>query len=232
MITGGGSGVGESIALALAAEGAKLCLVGRRLENLEVVAAKVAALGSSAACCRVDLEQDDQVLKLVQEVTADVGGVDMLIHSAGTIERASIEAGSLRDFDSHYRVNVRAAYALTQGLLPSLKSRRGEVVFINSSSGITAKAFFSQYDASKHALRALADSLRAEVNESGVRVLSIFLGQTASNLQARLHDKEHKLYRPELLLQPDDVASAVVNALGLPRSAEITDIHIRPMIKS
>jgi NADP-dependent 3-hydroxy acid dehydrogenase YdfG len=95
-----------------------------------------------------------------------------------------------------------------------------------------SKPSFSQYDASKHALRALADSLRAEVNESGVRVLSIFLGRTASEMQEQLHDEERRNYRPELLLQPQDVASAIVSALMLPRTAEITDIHVRPMIKS
>jgi NADP-dependent 3-hydroxy acid dehydrogenase YdfG len=216
----------------LAAEGATLCLVGRKLENLQAVAVKAETLGSSVVCLCADLDQHEQLRELLQRVGNDVGSVDVLVHSAATIERASIETGALEDFDRHYRVNVRAAYALTQALLPSLKSRRGEIVFINSSSGIVAKPLFSQYDASKHALKALADSLRGEVNESGVRVLSIFLGRTASNLQARLHEEERKPYRPELLLQPDDVASFVVSALSLPRSAEVTDIHIRPLIKS
>ena len=66
----------------------------------------------------------------------------------------------------------------------------------------------------------------------GVRVLSVYLGRTASEMQERIHQMEGKPYRPELLLQPDDVASVVINALSLARTAEVTDISIRPMIKS
>jgi NADP-dependent 3-hydroxy acid dehydrogenase YdfG len=80
-------------------------------------------------------------------------------------------------------------------------------------------------------LTAIANSLRAEVNAHGVRVLSIYLGRTASEMQQRIHEAEGKLYRPELLLQPEDIASVILNALSLPSTAEVTDIHIRPMRK-
>jgi NADP-dependent 3-hydroxy acid dehydrogenase YdfG len=118
-----------------------------------------------------------------------------------------------------------------QSLLPMLKVRHGQLVFINSSSGIVAKATTAQYDSTKHALRAIADSLRAEVNPHGVRVLSVYLGRTASEMQEQIFHSEGKTYRPELLLQPDDVASVVLNSLCLARTAEVTDIHIRPMNK-
>ena len=90
----------------------------------------------------------------------------------------------------------------------------------------------AQYDSTKHALRAIADSLRGEINEHGVRVLSVYLGRTASEMQEQICQMEGKPYRPELLLQPNDVASVILNALSLPRTAEVTDIWIRPMIKS
>ncbi len=78
----------------------------------------------------------------------------------------------------------------------------------------------------------MADSLREEVNAEGVRVLSVYLGRTASPMQAAVHEMEDKTYQPERLMQPEDVAEVVINALSLPRSAEVTDIHIRPMVKS
>jgi NADP-dependent 3-hydroxy acid dehydrogenase YdfG len=90
----------------------------------------------------------------------------------------------------------------------------------------------SQYDATKHALKAIADSLRAEVNSYGVRVLSVYPGRTATDMQARIHKAEDRSYRPELLLQPADVASVILNALLVPRTAEVTDIHIRPLMKT
>ena len=90
----------------------------------------------------------------------------------------------------------------------------------------------AQYAATKHALRALADALREEVNERGVRVLSVFLGRTASRMQQAVHQHEKRPYNPGRLLQPSDVASMVLAALRLPRTAEVTDLHIRPMLKS
>jgi NADP-dependent 3-hydroxy acid dehydrogenase YdfG len=103
------------------------------------------------------------------------------------------------------------------------------VVFINSTAGLVARAGVAQYAATKHALRAMADSLREEVNADGVRVLSVFLGRTATPLQAALHEREGRRYRPERLVQPADVASLVVHALTLPRTAEVTDLTIRPL---
>ena len=88
-----------------------------------------------------------------------------------------------------------------------------------------------QYAATQHALRAIADSLRAEVNPQGVRVLSVFPGRTATPMQARLCELEGKAYSPERLIQPEDIASTVIHALTLPRTAEITEISIRPFVK-
>lgn len=108
----------------------------------------------------------------------------------------------------------------------------GQVVFINSSRDSVAKPTSTQYDSTKHALKAIANSLRAEVNAHRVRVLSVHLGRTAGEMQERIHHMEGKPYRPELLLQPDDVAAVILTALSLPSTAEVTDIHIRPMVKT
>ena len=81
------------------------------------------------------------------------------------------------------------------------------------------------------AANAVTDALREEVNERGVRVLSVFLGRTASRMQEAIHREEQRPYDPARLLQPADVASMVVAALALPRTAEVTDLHIRPMLK-
>ncbi len=229
VVTGGGTGVGAAVAMALAAAKVHICLVGRRLKLLESVAASVRARGVEAACYSVDLGSEAGQLELVQRLTRDLPHLDILVQNAAVHISGSIESASLEDFDRQYRTNVRASYALTQGFLPMLKARRGQIVFINSSSGIHAKPMTAQFDATKHALRAVADSLRGEVNRYGVRVISIYLGRTASDMQSRIHRSEGRPYRPELLLQPKDVASVVLNSLALPRTAEVTDVHIRPM---
>src|ERR671922_2922680 len=98
------------------------------------------------------------------------------------------------ELDLQYRTNVRAPYLVTQALLPLLRRRQGQVVFINSSVGVTAGGEGGPYAASKHALKALADSFREEVNAEGVRVVSVYLGRTASPMQAAIHAMEGKAY--------------------------------------
>ena len=232
VVTGGGTGVGAAVAIALAEAGASVYLIGRRSDKLELVAAKARSLGSQATFYSCDLGANSSQLELTQRLTRDLVRVDVLIQNAASYTAGPIEQASLADFDKHYQTNVRAPYILTQALLPMLKVQRGQVVFINSSSGMVAKPLSAQYDSTKHALRALADSLRGEVNAYSIRVLSVYLGRTASEMQERICKSEGKPYRPELLLQPQDVASVILNALSLPRTAEVTDIHIRPMIKT
>ena len=232
VITGAGSGVGAAIARAFAARMANLYLIGRALDRLENVAVAVRERGVNAICDRADLANESEQTRLMRRLADKLPHVDVLVLNAADFASGPIATASLEDFDRLYRTNVRAPYALVQACLPALKARQGQIVFINSSSGIHAKPLTAQYDATKHSLKAIADSLRGEVNADHVRVLSVYLGRTASEMQARIHEKENKPYRPELLLQPDDVAVEILNALSLPRTAEVTDIHIRPMIKT
>jgi NADP-dependent 3-hydroxy acid dehydrogenase YdfG len=104
-------------------------------------------------------------------------------------------------------------------------------VFINSSVGLNARAKVSQYAATKHALKAIADSLREEVNAAGVRVISIYPGRTASPMQAMIYQLEERVYQPEQLIQPEEIATVITTVLGLPKGAEVTDINIRPAKK-
>ena len=161
----------------------------------------------------------------------DFGGIDILVHSAGMIFLGPVECAPAIELDVQIQVNFRAPCVLTKALLPMVRARRGQIVFINSSAGLDATANAAHYAATKHGLKGFADSLRDEVNSAGVRVLSMFLGRTATPMQAALHQQEGRAYRPELLIQPEDVVSVVVHALALPKTVEITDIKIRPFIK-
>ena len=232
VVTGASSGIGAAIALCLAEEGAKLCLIGRNSNALESVAAQARKRSPDVHTYRADLCDDADMAKLQTDLKRDCDRVDILIHSAGVIALGILESASLEDFDRQFRTNVRAPYVLTQTLLPTLRTNQGSVVFINSSSGMNTRAGISQYSATKHALKAIADSFRAEVNPDGVRVLSVYPGRTASPQQAAIHQAEGKPYSPELLMQPADVARIIVDALKVNRTAEVTDISIRPMRKS
>ncbi len=231
VVTGASSGIGRAIAVALARHGTQICAVGRSLEGLTETVAAVREF-STATAFQIDLTAEANFESLVRHLK-DTGRLDILIHSAGAIKLGRMEDAAVSDLDLQYATNVRAPYALTKQLLPFLTAARGQVVFINSSAGLTAgRAETGQYAATKHALRALADSLREELNPSGVRVTSLYLGRTATPMQQALFQREGKTYHPELLLQAEDVAATVVHALTLAETAEITDISIRPMRKS
>lgn len=231
VITGAGSGIGRAVSLALAGQGANVQLVGRRAETVTETAALARAAGVEAQPHAADLGNDADLAQLCRTLGA-LSRVDVLIHSAGMFAMGRVESAPVAELDEQYRVNVRAPYVLTQALLPQLKASSGQVVFINSTAGLNARAQVGAYAASKHALRALADSLREEVNAEGVRVLSVYPGRTASPMQARVHSLEGRAYEPERLMQPEDVAVIIVSALVLPRTAEVTDLHLRPFRKT
>ena len=230
VITGASGGIGEAIAIQLAREGARLLLNGRNAGKLDLVAERARDLSPSVEAFAADLAGDAEVRALAERALTKFGGVDLLIHSIGLFMGGLFASSPVEDLDRQHRINVHAPYLLTQALLPSLISRQGQVVFVNSGAGFNpARAGWVAYAASKHALRALADGLREEVNKQGVRVLTVFPGRTATPMQEEVHRYEGRDYDPERFLQPRDVAAAVLNALALPRTAEVTDLHIRPM---
>jgi NADP-dependent 3-hydroxy acid dehydrogenase YdfG len=231
VITGGGSGIGRAISLALSERGATVCLVGRRAQVLESVATTVRSSGGLARTYSTDITSDQEVGVLAERVEQELGRVDILVHSAGTFVMGELSDSSVLDLDSQYRANVRAPFLLTQVLLPLLGSSRGQIVFINSSVGLTTRPNVGQFSATQHALKAFADTLRDEVNAKGIRVLSVYPGRTATPRQAAIFKSENRLYNPERLMQPGDVAAVVINALALSRTAEVTDIKIRPFLK-
>jgi len=232
LVTGGSQGIGRAIALGLAGHGMDLLLVARRSEPLRVAVDEARERGVAAEGRAMDLLDDDDRARLIAEIDARPAGLDLLVHSAGTIARADLADASLDDFDRQYQANLRVPFALTQGLLPSLRRARGQIVFVNSSAALVARANASQYAATQAGLRALANALRDELNPDGIRVTTVFPGRTATPRQAKIHEWEGKPYHPDRLLQPEDVAAIVVAAIALPRTAEVTEISIRSMART
>jgi NADP-dependent 3-hydroxy acid dehydrogenase YdfG len=232
VVTGASSGIGRAIALALAVEGAAICLTGRDRNRLAVAESDARAAGArDLLAIRLEMTNDDDLKALVDAVEDRFGGVDILIHCAGTYARGSLENASIEDFDVLYATNLRAPYRLMQHMLPLIRRRHGDIVLVSSTQGLAARAEVGQYAATHHGLKALADSLREEVNGDGVRVTVLHVGSTATPLQARIHASLGRHYTPERLLQAEDIASIVIAAVALPRTAEVTDLTIRSMQK-
>lgn len=229
LVTGASGGIGSAVALALAEEGAHLLLAGRDAARLEAVAERARPMAQRVEVAAADLADDGAVRGLAARVEELFRGLDVLVHATGAFRGGAVAASPVEDLDLQVRINLRLPYLLTQLLLPALRERQGQVVFVNSTAGMTAHGSWAAYAASKHGLKALADSLREEVNRDGVRVLSVFPGRTASPMQEEVKRWEGKPYEPERLLQPADVAAMIVQALKLPRTAEVTNLQVRPM---
>lgn len=231
LVTGASSGVGRAVARRLGAEGGRVCLTGRNGERLEATADDVREAGGSPFVYPADLLEEAEIRSLGERVGEEHGRLDVLVHSAGVIGLGALEDAPASELDWQYATNLRAPYVLTQAVLPLLREGDGDVVFVNSTSGLDASAEAGAYAATKHALRGLADSFRDEVNEDGMRVLSVFLGRTATPMQEEVHGYEDRPFRPDRLIQPADVAEMIVTAVTLPRTAEVTEFHIRPARK-
>ncbi len=227
VVTGASGGIGRAIALALAEAGARLVIAGRDAARLDDVAAETG--GAATIAVVGDLAADADVRHLALRAVRELGTVDVLVHSAGVISLGAFAGVPVEALDEQYRINVRAPFLLTQLLLPAIVESCGQIVFVNSSAGLAARAGVSQYAASKHALKALADSLREEVHTRGVRVVSIYPGRTATAMQERVRAVEGHAYDAAACLQPSSIADAVMAALTMAADAEMKDISIRPM---
>jgi NADP-dependent 3-hydroxy acid dehydrogenase YdfG len=222
LVTGASGDIGRAIAEALSAASVNVIAVGRRRERLAAIATGPGHVHTFAA----DLTREASRAG-VEEVVARGEGLDLLVLASGIYGRAQ-DPASLADL---FAANVMAPYALLQALLPWLARAQGYVVFINSTQGLAASPGVGQFAATQHAMRAIADSLREEVNARGIRVASVFLGRTASERQAAIFAMEGRNYTPERLIQPADVARIVLTLLALPANVEVTDITLRPRLK-
>jgi short-subunit dehydrogenase len=221
VVTGATSGIGAAIAEVLAERGVQVWAVGRRDNALHDLATRMERVRPF----RADLTDDQQVTALGRALAAE-GDVDILVHAAAMITLGRFAEAPVDSLDAHYRTNVRAPYVLTQTLLPRL-SARAQIVFLNSSAGLAARGGVAQYAASKHALKALADSLREELHPSGRRVLNVFAGRTATPMQAAMLQAEGRPYDPGKLIDPIELAGLIVRALET-ESMEIKELNVRP----
>jgi short-subunit dehydrogenase len=229
IVTGASSGIGRAIALGLAAEGARLGVVSRCTSHLDALMSRWPSQAPPPVALAADLTDEDALLRLADAIDEQLGPVGILVHSAGTIALGPFRELPAASLDEQYRLNVRAPFLLTQRLLQGIVMSRGQIVFVNSSAGLAARAGVSQYAASKHALKALADSLREEVHGDGVRVISVFPGRTATPMQEEVRRMENRPYSPESCLAPEDVAAVVIQALTMPVGVEIKEVSLRPM---
>lgn len=222
MITGAAGGIGSAIAAALAPTHT-LLLAGRPSARLDALAERL-----GAPTWPLDLTDADSI----ESATEVLAELDVLVHNAGVLYPGRVAESIAEQWRASFEVNVTGAVALTLALLPALRAASGHVVFINSGAGQKVSAGMASYSASKFALRAFADSLRAD--EPSLRVTSIFPGRVDTEMQRDLVAYENAVtdgggdYDPAKFLKPETVAGLVATAVTTPPDGHVHEIVVRP----
>jgi NADP-dependent 3-hydroxy acid dehydrogenase YdfG len=219
LITGASKGIGTEVARLLAPTH-RLLLGGRDADALSKLTEELP--GSTP--WQVELTDADAVASAV----ADIDRLDVLVHSAGVADIAPIAQTPPAVWRRMYEVNVVAVAELTRLLLPALRTTAGQVILLNSGSGLRVNPRWGAYAASKFALRAFADALRAEEEPNGVRVTSVHPGRTVTDMQRAVREAEGGNFEVNRYLRPESVAAAVLAAVNAPADAHLTEIVIRP----
>jgi len=219
LLSGAGSGIGAALADSLHGRGDSLVLLARSRQRADELASR----WEGAQTLVADLADAGSIDDLeVPEV------LDSLVHAAGVVVLGPVAELTAEQWREHLDVNLLAPAALTRRMLPAVRAARGTVVYVNSGAGLRANPQWAAYAASKHGLRALADALRAEEKEHGVRVTSVYPGRTATPMQERVHDQEGKEYDAGEWIRPVTVAATILRVLDLPRDATIPDVTVSP----
>ena len=211
LITGASSGIGEELAIQLAALGARLTLTARRRELLDVLAQRIAPTGKAAPLVvQADVTNDTDLPHAVSEALRVYEKLDIVIANAGFGVVGPFRKLSLGDYRRQFETNVFGLMRTVQAALPAIEQSKGNVVLIGSVAGWAASPGASPYAMSKFAVRALANSITPELALSGVKVTLISPGFVASNIrrvdnQGAVHSEAREPI-PDWIVVPTDKA--------------------------
>jgi NADP-dependent 3-hydroxy acid dehydrogenase YdfG len=232
-ITGASSGIGEATARACAKAGAAVALAARRIDRIEQLAEQIVAEGGRAIAVQTDVGQEHQARAFIQRARADFGRVDVLVNNAGVMLLGPIENAPTEEWRRMIDANVFGVLYCTHAALPVMHEQgSGHIVNISSVAGRVARAGSGVYNLTKFGIGAFSESLRQEAVPLKVRVTLIEPGAVATELP--MHN------RPEIIeemvkrfggvtpLGADDIARAVLYAIGQPPNVSVNEVLVRP----
>lgn len=195
VITGGGRGLGLTLARQLAAQGARLALCARDPQELDRARAELEAQGAEVLVMPCDITQVEQVNEFIRVVQDRFQTIDVLINNAGIIQVAPLDEMTLADFERTMNTNFYGALHMTLAVLPQMKRRKsGAIVNISSFGGKISIPHMLPYSASKHALTGFTEGLRAEVAKYNISVTGVYPGtlRTGSHVNAEFKGQNEK----------------------------------------
>ena len=226
LVTGATAGIGRATAFALGRAGYRVGVCARTAGRVDALVAELRAEGIAAAGRAADVGEPEAVTALVKAVTAELGSVDTLINNAGIAIFRPLTELSVEEWDATMATNLRSLFLVTRAVLPGMLERKsGIIVNVASLAGKNPLAGGTAYAASKHAVLGFSKSLMLEVRKQGVRVLAICPGSVNTALIRGLRAPST---REGEMLEPEDVAQAILDAVRMSARATVSEIDIRP----
>jgi NADP-dependent 3-hydroxy acid dehydrogenase YdfG len=234
LITGASSGIGAATAELLAREGALVAAVARRADRLDDLVRRIELAGGRASAFPADVAKEPEASKVVANVLAQYGRVDILVNSAGIVRPGSVESADPAHWREMIDINLLAAMYLSQGVLPGMRARAdGHIVNVSSTAGRYAGTRHSGYTASKHAVNAFSETLRQEVAALGIRVTIVEPGATNTEVATSIPDAADRAAMvlhttKQSNMRSEDVANAILFALQQPPNVNVREIWLAP----
>lgn len=229
VVSGASSGIGAATARLLASKGANVVLAARREDRLEALTAE---LGDAALPAPTDVTDPEACDALVGRAVERFGRVDVLVNNAGLGFFAPIAEGDPGHWRRMFDVNVLGVLYLTRAVLsPMLERGSGDVVFVSSLAGRRVpSASGAVYAATKHAVGAIAEGLRMDVVDKGLRVINVEPGLVRTEFPESSNPSAEEFYAAKDFppLEAEDIAAAIVYALEQPQRASVNEVVLRP----
>jgi len=224
IVTGAGRGIGRAVALALAREGAIVVLASRTKASLQGTMDEIGAAGGAGMVMPTDLAEEADIRRLVAEVDANYGRLNILVNNAGVAAKGLLLDTSTETWDRLMRVNARGPFLLCRDAIPLMKQAGGSVV-VNVASVVGVKGYPEQaaYTASKHALMGMTKVLAQEVKPDNIRVHAVCPGGVATDMVKEMRPD----IDDDLLMSPDEIADIVLFLVTHRGNAVIDQINVR-----
>jgi clavulanate-9-aldehyde reducatase len=232
-VTGASSGIGEATALACARAGAAVALGARRVERIEALAKQVEGEGGRAIAVPTDVGDEAQANTFVQRAHGELGRLDVLVNNAGVMLLGPIENAPTEEWRRMIHANVFGVLYYTHAALPLMHAQgSGHIVNVSSVAGRIARAGSGVYNLTKFGVGAFSESLRQEGVALGVRVTVIEPGAVATELpghnRPEVLEQMAKRFAGVTPLSAEDIANAILYAIGQPPHVSVNEVLIRP----
>jgi len=227
IVTGGGSGIGRGIAVAMAGEGAQVVVCGRRADHLDETISAMKKIGGDGLAVQADVSDPADVDRLVGLTIKAFGEIDILINNAGVGGGDQIHQHDLKDWEKVMAINLDGPFFTARAVLPYMRSqRKGHLINISSESGLEYYQGDGAYGITKHALNAMGEYIQRENQEFGIRVNTICPGMVVTEMTEHSAGLDHSK-----CLYPEDIADLVIWLLTRRANIKIgTPILIQTML--